>query len=94
MLLEPRDIIKKPLVTEKGTYLLDALKQYVFLIHPDANRLQVKHAVEQLFSVKVVNVRTLIRKGKPRRHMGRPHVTRATKRAIVTLRDGDKIDVV
>lgn len=93
-MLEARDIIKKPLVTEKGTYLLDALKQYVFLVHPDANRLQVKSAIEQLFKVKVVDVRTYIRKGKPRRHMGRAHTTRATKRAIVKLRDGDKIDVV
>ena len=93
-MLEARDIIKKPLVTEKTTYMQDALQQYVFLVHPDANRLQVKGAVEQLFSVKVTSVRTLVRKGKPRRAFGRPITTRPFKRAIVTLRDGDKIEVV
>ena len=93
-MLEARDIIKKPLVTEKTTYMLDALKQYVFLVHPAANRLQVKSAVEVLFSVKVTSVRTMVRKGKPRRAFGRPITTRPFKRAIVTLRDGDKIEVV
>ena len=93
-MLEARDIIKKPLVTEKTTYMQDALQQYVFLVHPDANRLQVKGAVEQLFSVKVTSVRTMVRKGKPRRAFGRPITTRPFKRAIVTLRDGDKIEVV
>ncbi|MBL8841641.1 MAG: 50S ribosomal protein L23 [Planctomycetes bacterium] len=93
-MLEARDIIKKPLVTEKTTYMQDALHQYVFLVHPDANRLQVKGAVEQLFSVKVTSVRTMVRKGKPRRAFGRPITTRPFKRAIVTLRDGDKIEVV
>ena len=52
-MLESRDIVKKPLVTEKSTYLQDALNQYVFLVHPDANRLQVKRAVEEIFKVKV-----------------------------------------
>lgn len=92
--MESRDIIKRPLVTEKSTYLQDALNQYVFLVHPKANRLQVKKAVEQLFKVKVVDVHTLIRKGKPRRSYGRPITTRPHKRAIITLREGDKIDVV
>jgi large subunit ribosomal protein L23 len=94
MQLGPRDVVKKPLVTEKSTYLQDALNQYVFLVHPDANRLQVKDAVEQIFSVKVEKVRTMVRKGKPRRSYGRAFTTRPFKRAIVTLRDGDKIDVV
>ncbi len=93
-MLEAREIIKKPLVTEKTAYQQDALKQYVFLVHPDANRLQVKSAVEELFSVKVTSVRTMVRKGKPRRAFGRPITTRPFKRAIVTLRDGDKIEVV
>lgn len=93
-MLEARDIVKKPLVTEKSTFLQDALNQYVFLVHPDANRLQVKKAVEQLFSVKVEKVRTMIRKGKPRRSFGRQFTTRPFKRAIVTLKTGDKIDVV
>ena len=93
-MLEARDIIKTPLVTEKTTYMLDALQQYVFLVHPAANRLQVKSAIEQLFNVKVTDVRTMVRKGKPRRAFGRPITTRPFKRAIVTLREGDKIEVV
>ncbi len=93
-MLEARDIVRRPLVTEKTTYLQDALNQYAFLVHPDANRLQVKKAVEELFKVKVEKVRTMIRKGKPRRSFGRAFTTRPFKRAIVTLRDGDKIDIV
>lgn len=93
-MLEARDIVKKPLVTEKSTYLQDALNQYVFLVHPQANRLQVKQAIEELFQVKVEKVHTMVRKGKPRKAFGRPITTRPFKRAIVTLRDGDKIDVV
>ena len=93
-MLEARDVVKKPLVTEKSTYLQDALNQYVFLVHPEANRLQVKKAIEELFKVKVDKVRTMVRKGKPRKAFGRPITTRPFKRAIVTLREGDKIDVV
>ena len=93
-MLESRDIVKKPLVTEKSTYLQDALNQYVFLVHPDANRLQVKRAVEEIFKVKVLKVHTMVRKGKPRRAFGRPITTRPFKRAIVTLDEGSKIEVV
>jgi large subunit ribosomal protein L23 len=93
-MLHAREIVRRPLVTEKSTYLQDALNQYVFLVHPDANRLQVKAAVEELFGVKVTDVRTLIRKGRPRRSFGKAITTRPAKRAIVTLREGDKIDVV
>jgi len=93
-MLQARDIVRKPLVTEKSTWLQDALNQYVFLVHPEANRLQVKRAIEELFKVKVEKVRTMVRKGKPRRAFGRPITTRPFKRAIVTLKQGDKIDVV
>ena len=93
-MLESRDIVRRPLVTEKTTYLQDALRQYVFLVHADANRLQVKKAIEELFKVKVEKVRTMVRKGKPRRAYGRPISTRPFKRAIVTLREGDKIEIV
>ena len=93
-MLEAREIIKKPLVTEKGTYLQDKFNQYTFLVHPDANRVQVKKAVEQLWSVKVVDVRTMVRKGKPRRYRMHAFTTAATKRAIVTLKSGDKIEFV
>ncbi len=93
-MLEAREIIKKPLVTEKGTYLQDALHQYTFLVHIDANRLQVKRAVEQIWNVKVTKVRTMVRKGKPRRYRLHAFTTPSIKRAIVTLKDGDKIEIV
>ena len=55
---------------------------------------QVKHAVEQIWNVKVTNVRTMIRKGKPRRYRMHAFTTTAIKRAIVTLKEGDKIEIV
>ena len=93
-MFDAHEIVKKPLVTEKSTYMQDALNQYVFLVHPQANRLEVKRAIEQLFKVKVEKVHTMVRKGKPRRSYGKAITTRPFKRAVVTLQDGDKIDVV
>jgi large subunit ribosomal protein L23 len=93
-MLEARDIIKKPLVTEKGTFLQDAFNQYTFLVHMKANRLQVKKAVEELWKVKVADVRTMVRKGKPRRYRAHAFTTPAVKRAVVTLKAGDKIEFV
>ena len=90
---DARDIIRKPLVTEKGTMLQEKHRQYCFLVHPDANKVQIKHAVEELFpEVRVTDVHTMIRKGKPRRTFGRPHHTDSFKRALVKLREGDHID--
>ncbi len=88
------DIIKKPLVTEKGTGLTQALNQYVFEVAKEANRTEIKDAVETLFKVKVENVRTLIVRGKTkmyRRTVGkRPN----WKKAYVTLKEGNKIELV
>ncbi len=90
---DARQIIRKPLVTEKGTMLQERCNQFAFLVHPEANRIQIKKAVEELFpEVKVLKVQTMIRKGKPRRTFGRFHNTAPIKRAVVTLREGDNID--
>lgn len=90
---DARQVLLKPLVTEKGTSQQEKANQFAFLVHPDANRIQIKKAVEELFpEVKVRKVRTMIRKGKPRRSYGRYHYTNTTKRALVTLREGDNID--
>ena len=91
--MDAKQIIRKPLVTEKGTTLQDLYNQYAFLVHPEANKIQIKQAVEELFpEVKVQEVRTMVRKGKPRRTFGRFHETPSIKRALVTLREGDSID--
>ena len=80
----PRDIILKPLITEKSTAQMEE-KKYSFVVDKKANKIQIKNAVEEIFDVKVRNVNTLSVKGKPRRmgvHRGyRP----GWKKAIVTL---------
>ncbi len=87
-----RDVIIKPIVTEKSMRLLDD-NRYTFLVHPEANKTEIKVAVEKIFDVKVTSVNTMNRQGKSRRTrygMGR----RAdTKRAIVSLAEGQSIDI-
>ena len=90
---DPRRILKRPLVTEKGTWMQEVNNQFVFEVNRDANKIQIKKTVESLFpDVKVTRVNTMRRKGKQRRTFGRFHLTHELKRAIVTLRDGDNID--
>ena len=90
---DSRQIIRKPLVTEKGTMLQDKHNQFALLVHNDANKIQIRKAVEELFpEVMVKKVTTMVRKGKPRRAYGRMHHTPKIKRAVVTLREGDSID--
>jgi len=88
----PQDIIQAPLISEKGSLLAETTQQVLFKVRPEANKIEVKRAVETLFKVKVVKVRMARYLGKVRR-VGR-HVGRrpAWKKAYVTLREGDKID--
>jgi large subunit ribosomal protein L23 len=88
----PRDIILKPVVSEKSYGLLDEGK-YTFLVDPEANKSQIRHAVEEVFRVKVIGVNTLNRPGKRRRTRYGWGKRPDTKRAIVTLADGDRIDI-
>ena len=89
---DPRDVILKPVVSEKSYALLDA-GVYTFVVHPEANKTEIRQAVEAIFGVTVTNVNTLNRKGKKKRR-GRWYGVRPdTKRAIVTLRSGDRIDL-
>ncbi|MGB5810200.1 MAG: 50S ribosomal protein L23 [Polyangiales bacterium] len=87
------DIIKRPLyLTEKGSKLREEQNKYTFEVDLDANKLQIKTAVETLFKVTVDNVHTLVMRGHMRR-MGRGFAkTRNWKKAVVTLRDGESID--
>ena len=88
---DPRDILLAPVVSEKSYSLLDAGK-YTFLVHPDANKTEIKIAVEKVFGVKVADVNTLNRQGKTRRTRVGTGKRKDTKRAIVTLREGS-IDI-
>ena len=88
---DPRDVIIRPIVSEKSYTLIDQGK-YTFEVHPDSNKTEIKLAIEKIFDVKVASVNTLNRQGKSRRTrfgMGR---RKDTKRAIVTLSQGS-IDI-
>ncbi len=91
---DPRDVIIKPVVSEKSYGLLDE-GVYTFVVHPSANKTEIRQAVESIFDVRVLNVNTLNRKGKRKRNRrqatfgSRPD----TKRAIVTLAGDDRIDL-
>ncbi|MGQ9508614.1 MAG: 50S ribosomal protein L23 [Thermodesulfobacteriota bacterium] len=89
---EPQQIIRRPLITEKSTQQKEENRQYVFEVDPKANKIEIKSAVEQLFKVRVLRVRTLNVLGKIKR-LGRRYGKRPDwKKAIVTLKEGDRID--
>ena len=91
---EARDIIIRPVVSEKSYALLDA-GVYTFIVAPDANKLQIRDAVESIFNVRVTKVNTLNRKGKRKRNRRTFTFGKRsdTKRAIVTLAPGDRIEL-
>jgi len=89
VIADPRDIILAPVVSEKSYGLLET-GRYTFLVHPDANKTQVKIAVEKIFDVKVTSVNTLNRQGKRKRTRAGFGQRKATKRAIVTLSPDSK----
>jgi large subunit ribosomal protein L23 len=89
---DPRDVILKPVVSEKSYGLLDA-GVYTFVVHPDANKTEIRQAVEAIFNVSVHKVNTLNRKGKRKRRRQFYGVRPDIKRAIVTLKAGDRIDL-
>jgi large subunit ribosomal protein L23 len=90
----PRDIIVRPVVSEKSYAAFDA-NVYTFLVAPDANKIEIKHAVESIFGVTVTNVNTLNRKGKRKRNRrtGTYGSRATTKRAVVSLAAGDRIEI-
>ena len=91
---DPRDVIISPVVSEKSYQLIES-NVYTFLVHPDAAKPEIRAAVEEIFNVKVAKVNTLNRKGKTSRdrRTGRPGSRPDRKRAIVTLVEGDSIDL-
>ena len=86
-------LLRRPHVTEKSTTLQSLRNQYTFEVAPDANKSEVKKAVETLFSVKVTGVNMIRLPGKIRRAFGRQGQTRPWKKAVVTLKKGDSIEV-
>ena len=91
---DPRDVIIQPIVSEKS-YALIEQNVYTFKVHPDASKPEIHDAIESIFNVKVTKVNTLNRKGKRKRNRGAPTFGKRSdsKRAIVTLAPGSKIDL-
>ncbi|ERF55082.1 50S ribosomal protein L23 [Cutibacterium granulosum] len=87
-----RDIILAPVVSEKSYGLLDQ-NTYTFLVKPTANKTEIKIAIQEIFGVKVTSVNTMNRKGKTRRTRYGMGKRPDTKRAIVTVAEGDRIDI-
>jgi large subunit ribosomal protein L23 len=86
-------ILRRPLITEKGVILQDIRNQYVFLVHPKANKIQIREAVEGLFKVKVLAVNTMNRLGKLSRVGWKVGRKKGFKKAIVTLAEGQAIEI-
>ncbi len=96
--MKPHEIIKRPILTEKSTQLQEKYNRYVFEVDMRANKLQIKDAIEKLFGVRVKKVNTLIVPGKRRVRYTRRGIIKGKKKpykkAIVTLAEGDTIDLL
>jgi large subunit ribosomal protein L23 len=90
--MEPSQVIIRPVVSEKS-FVLAELGKYTFRVHQKAHKTQVRQAIEQLFDVKVVDVRTVSMKSKPKRRGYTSGRTRQWKKAIVQVREGDTIPI-
>jgi len=91
VVLEPYQLILRPLVTEKGTHLSEKYNSYTFSVSQQATKTDIKRAVEALWDVRVLKTRTQNRQGKPRRHRAAMGRTKDWKKAIVQLHDDDRI---
>ena len=90
----PREVVIRPLLTEKSTILKENQNQVLFQVAPDANKVEIRHAIETIFNVKVRDVRTIVMEGKLKR-MGKHEGRRpGWKKAIISLQPGHKIDLV
>ena len=89
----PYDIIKTPLITEKSTILKEKENKYAFLVNSRANKDEIKRAVEEIFKVKVIRVNTSYLRGKIKRVGKYSGKTPDMKKAILTLKEGEKIEI-
>lgn len=87
-------VIKSPVITEKSTDLSGKYNKYSFAVDERANKIEIKKAIEELFKVKVIKVNTVRMRGKQRRVRFQQGKTPDWKKAIVSLREGDKIDLI
>ena len=90
--MDPSQVVIRPVVSEKS-YVLASANKYVFRVHPDAHKTQIRQAIEALFDVSVLSVRTLSVKSKPKRRGAIHGRTRSWKKAIVQVREGDSIPI-
>ena len=86
-------IIEKPLVTEKGTVMLSEGNRVTFKVHLDANKIEIREAVQKIFSVTVLQVNTQVVRGKRKRFGKAMGQTKSWKKAMVQLKEGDKIEI-
>lgn len=86
------DVVRRPLITEKGTDITTEANGYTFLVAPYANKIQIKRAIEELFEVRVTKVRTMTRRGKWKGRGPRAFRRPDWKRAVVTLAEGDTVE--
>lgn len=93
-----KQILIRPVITEKSTYLSDKKGTYVFVVNKDSNKIEIKNAVEKMFNVNVDRVRTAVMPGKPKARSTKTAVVRGTKssykKALVTLTPGETIDIL
>ena len=91
--MDPYQVVIKPLITEKGTAQNEELNQYAFQVHQRANKKQIHEAVEKIYEVRVLKVRTMKRRGKQRRYRYTHGRTAGMKKAVVTLHSEDHIEL-
>lgn len=90
--MNAREVILKPVVSEKSYGLIDS-NAYTFIVHPDANKIQIREAVQEIWGVRVLSVNTAKRQGKVKRFQRSTGQRASSKRAIVKLAEGDKIEL-
>jgi large subunit ribosomal protein L23 len=88
----PQDIVIQPIISEKMEYLQEAHRQYAFKVHPSANKIEIKDAVEAIYKITVTDVNVMNRKGKKRRVRYTEGRRSNWKKAVVTLKEGDSIE--
>ena len=89
--MDHTQILLRPVVTEKATFLRDGANQVAFFVHPDANKIEIKKAVEEIFGVKVIRVTTTTVRGKAKRTGAYPQgFTKTWKKAVVKLSEDSK----
>jgi large subunit ribosomal protein L23 len=91
--MDNTNVIIKPLITEKSTHQQTTRNAYAFRVHHGANKQQIKQAIEAIYEVKVIDVRTMNRKGKPRRTRTGMTKTSDWKRAVVVLDENSRIEL-